>query len=116
MTKQRRIAVAVPGLALVAFTLCGGACGNIFETNQGACRRMLNHFARCATEAGASNEAGTFFGVPVSQFCEDVSETSDRNFPAIADCMTSLSCAQLSGDEQPDFATQVKCLAAIQSR
>lgn len=104
------------GLVLFAFPLIAGGCGSIFESNQGACRRVLSHFERCAREAGASDAGGTFFGVSVTQLCEGVSETDDRNYSAIADCLTSFTCAQLSGEVPvTDFGLQLRCLAAISS-
>lgn len=114
MTTQRRYTVAVPCLALLACSLMLGGCGTIFESNESACRRILNHFEGCAVEAGASGGAGMFFGVPVSELCEDVPEDSSQNFPALADCLTSFSCAQLSGEEPViDLRLQVRCLSAF---
>ena len=55
---------------------------------------------------------GTFFGIPATEVCADVSETDD-DLSAIADCFTSFSCAQLLGDEPIDLATQVSCLTAF---
>ncbi len=117
MPTQRRTAAAISSLALIALPLIAGGCGCILETNEAACRRIMNHFESCVPEGTATDEGGSIGGIDLfqSQFCEAVSKTTD-DLCAIADCITSLSCAQLSSDEQPDFATQVQCLAALQSR
>ncbi len=117
MTTQRTTSVAVMGLPLIAFALCAGGCVP-FETNEAACRRILNHFESCVPEGTATDEGGSIGGIDLfqSQFCDAVSETTD-DLSAIADCITSFSCAQLSGEEPvADFATMANCLAALQSR
>ena len=117
MTTKRRNAVAVPGLALVAFLLVAGGCGSIFETNQAACVRILNHFESCIPEVIATDEIVSLGGIDLfdPQYCDAVSETDD-DLSAIADCLTSISCAQMSGEEPIDLATSINCLAAFQAR
>lgn len=108
MTKQRRITIAVLGSALVAFTRCGSGSGSIPETPEGACRRVLNYMEHCLI--GAS---GTGFGVSVSQLCEGTIAPTAGEMSAVADCFTSFSCAEWTGDEPLDFTTSTDCVDVL---
>ncbi len=98
MIRQQRTTAAVSGLVIVTLAFFMGGCGP--ETEEAACQRAMNHLEKCLFEA-----TGVGFGVPVSKLCEGPIEPVDPNFSAVVDCLTSLSCAQLSGDEPADSAT-----------
>lgn len=107
MTTQRRTALAASGLAVVTLAFFVGGCGP--ETEEAACRRAMNHLEKCLIEA-----TGAGFGVPVSEICEGPFEPVDPNFSAVVDCITSLSCAQLSGNERADGSTTPQCAIAFE--
>ena len=107
MTTQRRTAVAVSGLAIVTLAMFVGGCGP--ETEEAACQRALNHLEKCLIEA-----TGVGFGVSVSKACEGPFDPVDPNFSAVVDCLTSLSCAQLSRAEPTNSATTAECAIAFE--
>ena len=110
MATQRRTGVTVSALALLAFALSVRGCGTTFETKQAACRRVLNHLEKCLIAA-----SGTGFAVSVSELCEGPIEPPARDMSAVADCITSLSCAQLSGDQETDLESTPECAALLES-
>ena len=98
MTTQRRTTVVASSVALLALALLVGGCGSIFDTNEAACRRVINRTLSCAS---------TLVNVPLgtsldfSQGCATVPETSDcDDWRALADCVTSVSCAQFISSPQ----------------
>jgi hypothetical protein len=104
MTTNRRSGGAVLGSAIIALAFIAGGCGNIFETPEGACRRAMNHMEDCLIRL-----SGVGFGVPVSQLCRGATERTPGELSVAADCITSLSCSELTGEQTPDFAAD--CVA-----
>ena len=94
MTTQRRTTVVASNLAVLALALLVGGCGSIFDTNEAACRRVINRTLSCAS---------TLVNVPLgtsldfSQGCATVPETSDcDDWRALADCVTSVDCPEFT--------------------
>ncbi len=116
MTTQRRTAVAVSVLAVVTLALSVSGCGVSFETNEAACERMMNHLGDCTLGMGVPDGSG-LYDVYVSQVCNTVPETSEGDWSALADCVTSFSCAQLTG-EDPITDSEVfgSCFAVVAVR
>lgn len=119
MTTQRRTAVVVSVLAVVTFALSVGGCGVSFETNEAACERMMNHYGDCTLGLDVPDGFGIYdaYDVYVSQVCNTVPETSEGDWSALADCVTSFSCAQLTG-EDPITDSEVfgNCFALVAVR
>ena len=101
MTTQEKTAVAASALAILVLALFSGGCGASFESNEAACERMMNHYLDCTLGLGVRDGLGNFdaFDLYVSQVCSAAGETSEGDWSALSDCVTSFSCEQLTGDD-----------------
>ncbi len=119
MTTRRRTAAEVSAMAIATLALLAGGCGASLETNEAACERMMNHYGDCMLGLDVPDGFGNFdaFDVYVSQVCDTVTDTSEGDWSALADCMTSFSCAQLTG-EDPITDSEVfgNCFALVAFR
>lgn len=75
---------------------CG--CPLAPENNQAACRRVTTHVLACEEDIEVTPAT---VAVLVTMACDEVSDTSECDWPALADCITALSCEELASSD-PD--------------
>lgn len=116
MTTRENAAVAASALAILILASLAGGCGASLETNEGACQRMMNHYGDCALGLDMPDGLDNYDAY-VAQACDMVTELSEGDWPLLANCVTSLSCAQLTG-EDPITDSEVfgNCFALVASR
>lgn len=108
MTTQRRTAVAVSGLTLLAFALSVGGCGFTLETNEAACKRVVTYVFGCGAPFFPLSTTQDV-SEAISEACATVSESSECDWSEVEDCVRSFPCEQwLDGSSASEL-----CLAIL---
>ena len=119
MTTRENTTVAASALAILVLAPFAGGCGAGFETNEAACERMMNYYGDCALGLGVPDEfdISGAFDLYVSQVCSTANDIPEGDWSALADCVTSFSCEQLTG-EDPITDSEVfgNCFALVAFR
>ncbi len=100
MATKRRTTVVVSALAFVTLAFLAGGCS---ESPQGACERVFDHFADCASPGEIPDEFDLF----VALLCGSIPDTSEcQDWSEFANCLTSVSCSEF---EPSDLQTLEAC-------
>ncbi len=92
MTTREGTAVAASALTIITLATFAGGCGTGLGSNRAACESAIEQSMACAAPAG---DLPAEVDVLVSLFCTGVPETTEcDDWPAFADCMSSISCGQ----------------------